>query len=264
MAGPKGGQSADMPSGRVSADDRAQFGSASDYAYAALREAIVARRFPPGRRMREIELAEWLGVSRTPTRQALSRLEIEGLLSLRPRDGLIVSALDATATEELYEMRAAIEGAAATMAARHASARDIETLTQLVDREADLAKNAAARYQHNLTFHQALYTAAHNRFLVKSLHALHDVIALLGPTTLGVEGRFRDACNEHQRIVRAIAAGDAQRAGMEASDHVLKALSIRKAMLGLTAPTETDPAPKASRDAPAKKSTRRPSAAKSP
>ncbi|MGD9844169.1 MAG: GntR family transcriptional regulator [Variibacter sp.] len=236
-----------MPAGRTSADDRAQFGSASDYAYAALREAIVARRFPPGRRMREIELAEWLGVSRTPTRHALSRLEIEGLLTLRPRDGLIVSALDSTATEELYEMRAAIEGAAAAMAARHASARDIATLTDLVDREADVAKNASARFQHNLTFHQALYTAAHNRFLIKSLNALHDVIALLGPTTLGVEGRFRDACREHQRIVRAIAARDEQGAAVEASGHVLKALSIRKAMLGLAARDEenSEPAPAA-------------------
>ena len=218
----------------MAAGDRDQFGSAADYAYAALRRAIVDRRFPPGGDARD-RLADWLGVSRTPTRQALSRLEIEGLLSLRPRDGLIVSALDTQATEELYEMRAALEGAAAAMAARHASARDIAALNELVDKGASVAKDATSRYRHNLAFHGALYTAAHNRFLMKSLHALHDVIALLGPTTLGVDGRFHDACKEHARIVRAIAAGDAPRALTEASGHVLQALSIRKAMLGLSA-----------------------------
>ncbi len=64
--------------------DRSKFASATDYAYATLRRAIIEGRFAPGRRMREIELAEHLGISRTPTRQALTRLELEGLLNLRP------------------------------------------------------------------------------------------------------------------------------------------------------------------------------------
>ena len=107
--------------------ERTDYGSVADYAYAALRREILEGRFPPGRRMREIELASWLGVSRTPTRQALSRLEHEGLVDMRPRIGLVVATLDAAAMEELYEMRGALEGIASALAARHSSTRDVET-----------------------------------------------------------------------------------------------------------------------------------------
>jgi DNA-binding GntR family transcriptional regulator len=180
--------------------------------------------------MREIELASWLGVSRTPTRQALSRLEIEGLVDLRPRVGLVVASLDETAMEELYEMRAAIEGTAAAMAARHASARDIDTLVQLVEAEAGLPQDPAVRYRHNLALHQAMYQAAHNRFLVKSLQALNDAIALLGPTTMAAEGRLADAHEEHRRIVAAIAARDGETADAEMRAHVGRALELRRRM----------------------------------
>ena len=112
--------------------DRTKFASAAEYAYAALRREIVEGRFAPGRRMREVELAEHLGISRTPTRQALTRLELEGLLDLRPRTGLVVSVLDMDAVEELYEMRAALEGTAAAMAAKHASPKDLAALDRLV------------------------------------------------------------------------------------------------------------------------------------
>ena len=217
--------------------------SAADYAYAALREEIVEGRFPPGRRMREIELATWLGISRTPTRQALSRLEIEGLVALRPRAGLVVSSLDAAAMEELYEMRGALEGTAASMAARHASARDVEALVQLVEAEVTLPEDATIRYRHNLAFHGAIYQAAHNRYLMKSLQALNDAIALLGPTTMGVAGRLADAHEEHRRIVAAIAAQDGDKAESEARAHVGRALDLRRRMRDGGAGDPADQAP---------------------
>jgi DNA-binding GntR family transcriptional regulator len=210
--------------------ERDSYGSAADYAYAVLRAEIVEGRFAPGRRMREIELASWLGVSRTPTRHALARLEIEGLLQLKPRTGLVVASLDDDAMDELYEMRSVLEGAAAAMAARHASARDLDALLTLVEKEPTLPTDPAIRYRHNLNFHHAIYAAAHNRFLMKSLHALNDSIALLGPTTMAVEGRLADAEAEHRAIVDAIAAQDAARAEQDARAHVLKALGLRRAM----------------------------------
>jgi DNA-binding GntR family transcriptional regulator len=210
--------------------ERTDYGSVTDYAYAALRREIIEGRFPPGRRLREIELASWLGVSRTPTRQALSRLEHEGLVDMRPRIGLVVATLDAVAMEELYEMRGALEGIASAMAARHSSARDVETLVQLVETEPTLAEDASVRYRHNLAFHQAIYQAAHNRFLMKSLQALNDAIALLGPTTMGVEGRFADAHDEHRRIVAAIQARNGEEADAEARAHVARGLELRRRM----------------------------------
>jgi DNA-binding GntR family transcriptional regulator len=212
--------------------DRADFESVTDYAYSALRKGIIDGRFPPGRRMREIELASWLGVSRTPTRQALSRLEQEGLIEMRPRTGLVVATLDAAAMEELYEMRGALEGIASALAARHSSARDVETLVQLVEAEPTLPEDSAVRYQHNLMFHQAIYQATHNRFLMKSLQALNDAIALLGPTTMGVEGRFAAAHDEHRRIVAAIKSRNSQKAEAEARAHVARGLEVRRGMRG--------------------------------
>lgn len=210
---------------------REQFGSAADYAYATLRHAIIEGQFAPGRRMREIELADWLGVSRTPTRQALSRLEIEGLLDLKPRIGLVVASLDAPAVEELYEMRAALEGTAAAMAARHASTRDVDNLLALVEAERRLPVEPDARRRHNLVFHQAIYAAAHNRFLMKSFHALHDTIALLGQTTFNAPGRCRDSEREHAEIVDAIARKDTARAEAAAKAHVERALTVRQTMI---------------------------------
>jgi DNA-binding GntR family transcriptional regulator len=230
-----------MAERRPVARDRSR--SAADYAYAALREEIVEGRFPPGRRMREIELASWLGISRTPTRQALSRLEIEGLVALQPRAGLVVSSLDAAAMAELYEMRGALEGTAAAMAARHASARDVEALVQLVEAEGALPEDPAIRYRHNLAFHGAIYQAAHNRYLMKSLQALNDAIALLGPTTMGVAGRLADAHEEHRRIVAAIAAQDGDKAESEARAHVGRALDLRRRMRDGGAGDPADQAP---------------------
>jgi DNA-binding GntR family transcriptional regulator len=212
--------------------DRGKFGSAADYSYAVLHSEVVAGRFAPGRRMREIELSEWLGVSRTPLRQALSRLEVEGLLVMMPRTGLVVASLDEEATGELYEMREALEGTAASLAARHASPREVATLKDMVATEAKLPRDPAIRAQHNLAFHRAIYAAAHNRFLVKSLHALHDSIALLGPTTFAAPGRPDKAQREHARIADAVAAGDAERAEAEARAHVRNARTIRERMRG--------------------------------
>jgi DNA-binding GntR family transcriptional regulator len=180
--------------------------------------------------MREIELSEWLGVSRTPVRAALSRLEGEGLVALVPRTGLVVATLEADAIAELYEMREALEGAAAALAARHAGPRDITVLRDLVEAERRLPSDPAARAQHNLSFHQAIYAAAHNRFLVKSLHALHDAIALLGPTTFAVQGRPKAAEREHARIVDAIAAQEPDEAEAAARSHVRQAFTVRQKM----------------------------------
>jgi DNA-binding GntR family transcriptional regulator len=212
------------------AAERERFGSAADYAYATLRAEILEGRFAPGRRMREIELSERLGVSRTPVRAALSRLEGEGLLALVPRVGLVVATLEPDAIAELYEMREALEGTAASLAARHAGPRDIAALRELIEVERTLPRDPAVRAQHNLAFHQAIYAAAHNRFLVKSLYALHDAIALLGPTTFAGEGRPEHAEQEHARIAEAIAAQRPEEAETAARGHVRQAFTVRQAM----------------------------------
>lgn len=238
MTAERGG---DVPSVRASAPaspayiaappkTRDDFVSASDYAYTTIRHEIVDGRFPPGRRMRETQLSEWLGISRTPLRHALSRLEVEGLLAVVPRVGLVVSSLDDQAVFELYETREALEGTAAALAARHASEADIATLQKLIELQVTVQDEPATLYQRNRAFHEAIYAAAHNRFLLKSLQALHDALALLGPTTLSAPGRPEVAQREHARIVTAIVNGDVAAAEAEARAHIRNGFPLRRAM----------------------------------
>lgn len=210
--------------------DRNRFASAADYAYACLRQGIVEGRLEPGRRIREAELAGWLGISRTPLRHALSRLELDGLLEILPRAGLVVSSLDEQAVVELYDTREALEGAAAGFAALAATERDIDTLRALLEDGVNPPSDGLALYQLNRAFHEAIYAAAHNRFLLKSLRALHDSLALLGPTTLTAPGRPEAAHKEHQRIVNAIRARDRAEAETAARAHIRNGFPLRKRM----------------------------------
>lgn len=199
-------------------------------AYERIRAAIRDRRLAPGSRVVESELASWLGVSRTPIREAVLRLEQEGLLTHAPRQGLMVVELDYQAVIELYAMREVLEGAAAGLAAQHASSAEVETLREMIAFEAELteAERAAAA---NRKFHQILHYAAHNRFLLKSLNALSDAMMLLGATTLGLPGRHATALEEHRAIVDAIAGRDSEAAEQAARAHIREAQRHRVRMM---------------------------------
>ncbi len=203
------------------------FALAADYAYAMLRRGIEEGTFLPGARMREIELAKWLGVSRTPVRQALSRLEVEGILTVAPRSGLAVASLDADALAELYDMREALESTAANLAARNASPREIAGIKEILVDTPSLNDDPVAFARHNRKLHQAIYDAAHNRFLVKSMQALHDAMLLLGPTTLSTKARRKEAQEEHAALVEAIARRDGDAAAAIVAHHIRGALRVR-------------------------------------
>ena len=219
--------------------ERADFGSAGDFAYAALRREIMEGRLARGQRLREQELSSLLQVSRTPIREALSRLQADGLLVLLPRTGLAVTDLDDGAVTELYETREALEGTAAHLAARYANPRDIAALRGLLEAEEAAPDDPGNLPALNRAFHDALYAAAHNRFLLKSLQALHDSVTLLGPTTLTAPGRREQARAEHRRVVEAIERGDAVVAEAEMRAHVRNGFPLRQAMRGGGDPSRT-------------------------
>jgi len=140
--------------------DPSAFVSAAEYAYAMLRAGIENGELPPGKRLRETEVSDWLGVSRTPVRQALSRLQTEGLLASGSRSGLVVATLDSDAVTELYEIREVLEGTAAAFAARNATPAEIEALKGMIAEERQLTKTPEALARHNIRFHRALHVAA--------------------------------------------------------------------------------------------------------
>ncbi|MBC6717891.1 MAG: GntR family transcriptional regulator [Aurantimonas coralicida] len=201
--------------------------SRGETAYQQLKAAIQAGEMPPGSRVRELEIAERLGLSRTPAREAIRRLEAEGLISFTPRFGAVVSKLDHQETIELYDIREVLEGAAAGFAARHASVAEIEELEELIASEVDHFGQSKSMADLNRLIHSAIYHAAHNRFLKRSLIGLRDSMALLGGTTLRLPGRDESAHNEHLAILAAIKGRDPKTANEAAQIHIRNAQRSR-------------------------------------
>src|SRR4051812_5004165 len=152
--------------------------SRGDFVYESLRDAISDGRIVGGERVREEDVARNLGVSRTPVREALQRLQQRGLLVFGPGRGLVVAQLSQQQIVELYAMRQILEGSAARFAATHATTDEIAILYQL-QQELKAAEGDALLHPNlNRQFHQAIYEAAHNRYLMQTLEGLHDSFAL--------------------------------------------------------------------------------------
>ena len=195
-------------------------------AYNLILEAIDTGLFKPGDRLVESDLAERFGVSRTPIREALQRLETQSLLA---RDGrsLIVSTLDHNQMTELYAVRTELEGLAARLAARHATIEEVRVLGDLVVSDRDLLGDPSALSWANRRFHKQIHLASHNRYLVQQLDLVHRSMALMVTTSLAVEGRSETALDEHQAIVEAISQRDEERAFRALRDHISEAFVTR-------------------------------------
>ena len=141
-------------------------------AYQLILEAIDTGSYRPGDRLVESELAERFGVSRTPIREALQRLETQSLLA---RDGrsLIVASLDHNQLAELYVVRTELEGLAARLAARHAAPEEIKVLQDMVRDDHALLDDPGSLSRANRRFHKQIHLASHNRFLVQQLDLVH-------------------------------------------------------------------------------------------
>lgn len=195
-------------------------------AYLLILEAIDSHVYKPGDRLVESELADRFGVSRTPIREALQRLETQSLLT---RDGrsLIVASLDHTQMAELYVVRGELEGLAARMAASHATPEEVRVLRDMLEEDRKLLGNPVALSRANKRFHKQIHLASHNRFLVRQLDLVHRSMALLATTSLAAEGRGERALDEHAAIVDAIEAGDGDTAAQALRDHISRAYETR-------------------------------------
>jgi DNA-binding GntR family transcriptional regulator len=195
-------------------------------AYALILHAIDIGTYRPGDRLVESELAERFGVSRTPIREALQRLETQSLLA---RDGrsLIVASLDHNQMAELYVVRRELEGLAARLAAKHATDEEVRVLNKMVEEDAALVDNPAALARANRRFHRQVHLASHNRYLVQQLDLVYRSMALMATTTLAAAGRGAIALDEHRRIVEAIAASDGEAAYRALKDHISNAFETR-------------------------------------
>ena len=167
----------------MSASDQDSAGPHGQGAYRRLLEEIRRGDLLPGQRLREIEIADRLGISRTPVREAIRQLENDGLIVHLPRQGATVRALDYAEIMELYDMRTVLEGTAARLAARSASDVELAEL-RAINRDLERTGHGRDAFELNRQFHLTLLDAARNRFLVKATSALQKTMLILGPTTL--------------------------------------------------------------------------------
>ncbi len=196
-------------------------------AYTLILDAIEAGTWRPGDRLVESELAERLGVSRTPVREALQRLETQGMLT---RDGrsLIVASLDHSQLAELYAVRGELEGLAARLAARHATEEELRVMAGMVEADrALIGGDPRALSRANKRFHRQIHLASHNRFLIQQLDLLHRAMALMANTSFAAEGRDAQGIAEHAAILAAIAARDGDAADAALRHHISRAFETR-------------------------------------
>jgi DNA-binding GntR family transcriptional regulator len=196
-------------------------------AYTLILEAIDAGVYKPGDRLVESELADRMGVSRTPVREALQRLETQSMLT---RDGrsLIVASLDHNQLADLYAVRTELEGLAARLAARHATDEELRVLRGMVRDDASLVGgDPRVMSRANRRFHKQIHLASHNRFLIQQLDLVHRSMALMATTSFAAEGRDEVAMVEHDRIVAALEARDPEAAYVALRTHISKAFETR-------------------------------------
>jgi len=195
-------------------------------AYELVLEAIDRGVYHPGDRLVESELAERFGVSRTPVREALQRLETQSIL-VRDGRSMVVASLDHDQLGELYAVRAQLEGLAAQLAAQHAAPEEIRILQEMVTKDETIVDAPAALARANRRFPRQIHLASHNRYLIRQLESVHRTMALLTTTSLAAEGRGVDAVAEHKAIVEAIAKRDMASADVALRDHISMAYETR-------------------------------------
>jgi len=201
--------------------------SSGGAAYTALMASLRGGTFRPGDRLREEEVAERLNLSRTPVREALRRMESEGIIEHRPRLGAIIRQLSQAEVVELYEMRIVLERSAAQMAAQHGSDAEFDTLDALNAEIAQCRDAPTLGAAINQDFHQGLYHAARNRFLLQSARALSNALRLLGATPYTDPARIDIVGQEHGDLVTQVRQRDAEAAGRAAERHLQTSLRHR-------------------------------------
>jgi DNA-binding GntR family transcriptional regulator len=197
----------------------------ADDVYDVIRTGLLANRFVPGERLNLDQIARELGVSNTPVRQALARLESEGLITKEPYRGFRVSTLlDQRSIEELYEYRLFVEPPTAANAARgeaHAAAAGLASLVDpaAIDDDPGSASGHEAMSQRDADFHCSVARIAGNRVVTEALERTYAKTRLY--QVYGRSNANLETAQEHQRILDAIVVGDPDAAAAAMREHLM-------------------------------------------
>jgi DNA-binding GntR family transcriptional regulator len=190
-------------------------------AYELIRERITTLELPPGSSINEQALAEQMEMGLVPVREALKLLAHEKLVVITPRHGLYVADVNVPDLEQISEMRLALEGLCARLAAQRATADDIVVLETLRQEQASTALEDSKRlFDLDHKFHQAVARAAHNKYLADSLERLFGLSQRLWYLALPQLGFLPSAVETHLDLVQAIEDGDPDKAERIMREHV--------------------------------------------
>ena len=201
--------------------------------YEQLREGILLGKYPRGSALTEIRLAEELGVSRTPVREAFCQLELDGLVAGTPNKGVVVEGFDQADMLDMYEVRTRMEQLAASRAAEKMSAEDIRQLGQLFEQEAELAANGNYRelQRSDAAFHELIFKGSGSRVLQNILSSINIYTRQARFISLSTRGRTEQVLQEHAGILKAIEARDAVSAGRKMQTHIENAAASYRRLL---------------------------------
>ncbi|WP_286900129.1 GntR family transcriptional regulator [Thermocrispum sp.] len=196
-------------------------------AYERIKQAIVTGEFKPGQQLVETALAEWCQVSRTPVREALTRLEQDGIV-VRSDRGMIVRENSPEEVLDIYETRIALEATAARMAAERRTVHDLLQMREYAQAMVDeTPADATEMVAMNERFHRSVWRATHNRSMIDLLERLNMHLGRYPATTLAYPGRWERGARQHLDIVEAIEARDGDKAAELAAAHFTESRDIR-------------------------------------
>ena len=189
-----------------------------------LRDAVRRGILQPGERLMEIQLAEDLGVSRTPVREAIRKLEMEGYVIMMPRRGTYVADLSIRDINEVFEIRTSLESLASGLAAERIDEDELEKLQRLLVEIGAYIKSGDMEsiVRTDTEFHDLLYQASRNTRLVGIISNLREQLTRFRTTSMSFPGRLKATLEEHRKIVEAIAQGDEKAARKAAEHHMEK------------------------------------------
>ena len=187
-----------------------------------IRQAIIDGTFSPGERLMEIQLADEMGVSRTPVREAIRKLELEGFVVMIPRRGTYVADISIKDITEIYEVRTSLDVLAAGLAAERITDEELMQLNQYMN---ELGKHVANMdinkiVEIDTAFHNVLYTAARNERLTAIISNLREQLTTIRGRSMSAPGRLIETMDEHRVLVESIAARNVEAAQAAARVHI--------------------------------------------
>lgn len=200
-------------------DEKTQI-SLAQAAYQQIEELIVTRALKPGVMISEKQLAEEVGCGRTPVREAIQRLRLEGYIEIHPSRGIQVSKLDILRQFELLEVRRPLENLMVRLAAERATHAEREMMIELSETLAAAAikRDLKAYLTANRSIHEILAKASHNNVLINSLGVVHGLSRRFWYATIEEEDVFEEAARLHGKTLAATAARDIEAAAKHAAN----------------------------------------------